>query len=141
VQESFSKAFFAINSFSGKGEMSFAAWLARISFNACYDELRRSQRRPEDASDFSTEEIEQIERNLTADVSQHNVESAAISRDLAVKLLARLLPEDRLVLVLLDVEELSVSEIAEITRWSVSKVKVRAHRARERLRRVLSKFL
>ncbi|MDQ3755465.1 MAG: sigma-70 family RNA polymerase sigma factor [Acidobacteriota bacterium] len=142
VQESFTKAYFALNSFSGNEEMSFAAWLARIAFNACYDELRRMKRRPESAvSDLSEGEAAWLERNLSDDGSGGSVEAMAVSRDLAGKLLTRLSPEDRLVLVLLDVEELSVAEIAKLTRWSVSKVKVRAHRARASLRRVLGKFL
>ena len=70
-----------------------------------------------------------------------DVESALVSRDLAVKLLARLSADDRLVLTLLDVEGFSVAEIAEMTSWSVSKVKVRAHRARAHLRRVMQRFL
>ena len=57
------------------------------------------------------------------------------------KLLARLSPEDRLVLVMLDVEGLSVAEIASLLGWTGSKVKVRAHRARAHLRRVLERFL
>src|SRR2546430_14107767 len=70
-----------------------------------------------------------------------DIESGLVSRDLAVKLLARLSAEDRLVLTLLDVEGFSVAEIAEMTSWSVSKVKVRAHRARAHLRRVLRRYL
>jgi DNA-directed RNA polymerase specialized sigma24 family protein len=42
---------------------------------------------------------------------------------------------------LLDVEGFSVAEIAEMTKWSVSKVKVRAHRARAHLRRVMQRYL
>ncbi|HEX8708967.1 MAG TPA: sigma factor-like helix-turn-helix DNA-binding protein, partial [Pyrinomonadaceae bacterium] len=64
-----------------------------------------------------------------------------VTRDLAGKLLSRLSPEDRLVLVMLDVEGMSVAEIAKSTGWSGSKVKVRAHRARAGLRRVLERFL
>ena len=56
-------------------------------------------------------------------------------------MLARLAPEDRLVLTLLDLEELSVAEISELTGWSVAKVKVRAHRARKALRTIVAKFL
>ena len=69
------------------------------------------------------------------------MEATAIARDLADKLLARLSPEDRLLLVMLDVEGLSVAEISETNKWSISKVKVRAHRARASLRRVLERFL
>ena len=142
VQESFTKAYFALGSFSGEQEMSFAAWLARITFNTCYDELRRLKRRPESTiSDLSTDEAEWLEKNLRADETGGSVESAVVSRDLAGKLLARLAPEDQLVLVMLDVEEMSVAEIAKLTQWSASKVKVRAHRARVSLRRVLGKFL
>jgi RNA polymerase sigma-70 factor (ECF subfamily) len=70
-----------------------------------------------------------------------DIESTAIARDLADKLLARLEPDDRLVLTMLNVADLSVAETAELTGWSVSKVKMRALRARAALRRVLHRFL
>jgi RNA polymerase sigma-70 factor (ECF subfamily) len=137
VQESFTKAFFALGEFTGRRDASFAAWLARISFNACYDELRRQKRRPEGAlEDLTDEEAERLRGRLRGDA-----ETRAVSRDLAAKLLARLSPEDRLVLVMLDVEGLSVAEIADLNGWTASKVKVRAHRARAHLRRVLERFL
>jgi RNA polymerase sigma-70 factor (ECF subfamily) len=60
---------------------------------------------------------------------------------LALKLLTRLSPDDRLVLTLLDVEGFSVAEIGDMTGWSISKVKVRAHRARAHLRRIMRKFI
>jgi RNA polymerase sigma-70 factor (ECF subfamily) len=142
LQESFTKAFFALSDFSSRREESFAAWLARIAFNVCYDELRRQRRRPESAlADISEEEAAALAHRLRAEAEGGGVESAAVSRDLAEKLLARLAPEDRLVLVLLEVEGLSVAEIAGALGWSSAKVKVRAHRARASLRRALSKFL
>jgi RNA polymerase sigma-70 factor (ECF subfamily) len=142
VQESFTKAYFALGDFSNAQEASFAAWLARIAFNSCYDELRRQKRRPESSlSNISEEESAWIKDRLRAEGAGDDVLAAAIARDLAGKLLSRLSPEDRLVLVMLDVEGLSVSEIAKINHWSSSKVKVRAHRARVSLRRVLERFL
>ncbi|PYS49586.1 MAG: RNA polymerase subunit sigma-24 [Acidobacteria bacterium] len=142
VQESFTKAYFALEDFSNQQETSFAAWLARISFNTCYDELRRLKRRPESSmSEVSEEEASWLKEQLRVEGAAGNIESAAVARDLASKLLSRLSPEDRLVLVMLDVEGLSVSEIARLTGWSISKVKVRAHRARASLRRVLERFL
>jgi len=139
VPESFTKAFFALGEFTNRRDASFAAWLARISFNACYDELRRRKRRPEGALDELTEEETARLRERVRGGS--DAEEGAVTRDLASKLLARLSPEDRLVLVLLDVEGLSVAEIAELKGWTASKVKVRAHRARASLRRVLERFL
>jgi RNA polymerase sigma-70 factor (ECF subfamily) len=142
VQESFTKAYFALGDFTNTQEASFAAWLARIAFNTCYDELRRMKRRPESALGDITEEEDAWLKEQMRDVgAEANVESATIARDLAGKLLSRLSPEDRLVLVMLDAEGLSVSEIAKLTKWSASKVKVRAHRARASLRRVLGRFL
>ena len=142
VQESFTKAYFALGDFSNRQEASFAAWLARITFNTCYDELRRLKRRPEGmAADVSEAESDWLRENLRSDAPGDDIESALIWRDLAGKLLARLSPEDRLVLVMLDAEGMSVAEIAELNRWSISKVKVRAHRARASLRGVLSRFL
>ena len=73
--------------------------------------------------------------------ARSDIEGALVSRDLALKLLTRLSAEDRLVLTLLDVEGFSVAEISEMTNWSISKVKVRAHRARAHLRRIMKKFL
>jgi RNA polymerase sigma-70 factor (ECF subfamily) len=139
VQESFTKAFFALGEFTNRRDASFAAWLSRISFNACYDELRRQKRRPEGAlSELDEEESERLRARLRDGA---DAEGQAVSRDLAAKLLARLSPEDRLVLVMLDVEGLSVAEIAGLNGWTSSKVKVRAHRARAHLRRVLERFL
>jgi RNA polymerase sigma-70 factor (ECF subfamily) len=143
VQESFMKVYFALENFSSPQETSFASWLARIAFNACYDELRRTQRRPENrASDLSEEDRASLRERMDGfSAYRAETETALIERDLASKLLSRLRAEDRLVLVMLDVEEFSVAELAELTGWSVSKVKVRAHRARAQLRRVLGKLL
>lgn len=144
VQETFTKVFFALGEFSNRRDASFAAWLARIAFNACYDELRRQKRRPESAllSEVTEEETERLRERLREDgTAAVDAEAAAVTRDLAAKLLARLTPEDRLLLVMLDAEGLSVAEIAGLTGWSESKVKVRAHRARASLRRVLERFL
>lgn len=140
VQESFTKAFFALGEFGGGRAASFAAWLARITFNVCYDELRRQKRRPEGAlEELTEEEAATMAGRLRGEGP--DAEGQAVSRDLAAKLLARLSPEDRLVLVMLDVEGLSVVEIAGLLGWTGSKVKVRAHRARAHLRRVLERFL
>ena len=142
VQESFTKVYFALDSFSETKEGSFAGWLARISFNCCYDELRRLRRRPDTAMNaISSEEAAWLRNQLGHEQAESNIESATIARDLALKLCERLDPADRFVLVMLEVEGMSVSEIAETVRWSRSKVKIRAFRARASLRRVLKRFL
>ena len=139
IQESFAKAYFAIKDFSDDGSGSMAGWLSKIAFNTCYDELRRRRRKPESGAAELTEEEARTVRSLVA--AEISVESASVSRDLANKLLSRLSPEDRIVLVLLDVEGLTTSEIGEVLGWSSAKVKIRAFRARNDLRRILRKFL
>ena len=142
LQESFTKAYFALQDFAGRREQSFSAWLTRIAVNACYDELRRTRRRAESSlSEIADDERDWLETQLRATGAGSDVEAGAVSRDLAHKLLARLDPEERLLLTLLDAEGLSVAEIAEATGWSVSKVKVRAHRSRAHLRKVLKKYI
>jgi RNA polymerase sigma-70 factor (ECF subfamily) len=140
IQDSFTKAYFALNTYHGTHEASFRAWLTQIAVNTCYDQLRRARRRPEHTvEEFDDQEAHEFAGQFRAVAS--DVESALVSRDLALKLLARLSADDRLVLMLLDVEGFSVAEIAEMTKWSVSKVKVRAHRARAHLRRVMQRYL
>jgi len=140
IQDTFTKAYFALDSYHGTHEKSFKAWLTQIAINSSYDQLRRARRRPEQALS-ETDDSESREVSVQLRGAVKDIESVMVSRDLAVKLLARLSAEDRLVLTLLDVEGFSVAEIAEMTKWSISKVKVRAHRARAHLRRVLQRYL
>ncbi len=139
LQESFAAAYFALPTYQGGHERSFAAWLSRITVRACYNQLRRAQGRQEYT--LSEEETARLTDRLRDESAEGDVEGGVISRDLASKLLARLGPDERLVLTLLNVADLSVAETAELTGWSVSKVKMRAHRARNALRRVLHRFV
>ena len=142
IQESFIKAYFALNDYQGGNEKSFVSWLARIAVRTCYDELRRVQRRGESSiGDLTEEEAAYLHERLRDLSASGNVEGSAISRDLANKLLARLRPDDRLILALLKLEELSVAEISSLTGWTAAKVKMRSHRAQHGLRQLLRKFL
>lgn len=142
LQETFTKAFFALHNYQGSHEASFAAWLTRIAVHTCYDELRRQRRRNESViGDLSEDETAYLTERLRDASASSNIEGGAITRDLANKLLSRLRPEDRLLLTLINLEEKSVAEIAELMDWTSAKVKMRTHRAREALRRVLHKFL
>lgn len=141
VQESFANAYFALGAYKGGQERSFIAWLSRITVRVCYDALRRSRRAESVMSELNQEEEGLLAEKLRDVRKGSDIESAAITRDLASKLLQRLEPDDRIVLTLLSIGDLSVAETAELTGWSVSKVKMRAHRARMALRRVLHWFV
>lgn len=142
AQEAFIHAYAGLKGY--RAEIPFAAWLRAIAVNLCYDELRRRKRRPEElVGDFTAPETNWIGLVNTA-TPEEIVEAAEERREakqLAERLLATLKPEDRLVLTLQNGEELSVSEIAEIVGWSEAKVKIRAFRARQALRRQAARLV
>jgi len=142
AQEVFTKMFFALPNYKPDPAASFAAWLGRITVNTCYDRLRRNRRRPEDQiTTITGKEAARLHARLNHSGETASAESRLISRDLAAKLLANLREEDRIVISLLEIDDMPVAEIARLTGWSESKVKVRAHRARASLRRILSRYL
>lgn len=141
-QEVFSRAYFSLATFTlGR---SFEAWVARIAVNACYDHLRAQRRRSEHNMPPSAErEDEWLElQMLEAARDRHSsAERQREAADIAERLLAKLDPEDRLVIVLMDRDGFSVSEVSELTGWGHSKVKVRAFRARRTLRAAMKRLL
>lgn len=141
-QESFIRAFAGLSTY--RAEMPFGGWLRAIAANVCYDELRRRQRRPEDlVADFSAPERTWVQ--LVNEATPEEIVDAAEQRqeahDLAHRLLDGLRPDDRTVMVLKEAEELSISEIAQIMGWSEAKVKIRAFRARQLMRKRAEQLL
>lgn len=142
AQESFLRAFTGLASY--RAAMPFGAWLRAIVANVCYDELRRRKRRPEDlVADFGASDRTWLQ--LVSEATPEQIVEAAERQreayDLAHRLLEVLRPEDRMVMVLRESEELSVGEIAEIMNWSEAKVKIRAFRARQAMRRQADRLL
>ena len=116
-------------------------WLTRITTNTCLNMLRGSKRRPElTVSDLSDEEDHWLEGQLS-DPKQHSVEDNLVAADLADRLLSVLSPEDQQALIMMDGEQASVKEVAEATGWSESKVKVRAFRARKKVREAMERLV
>ncbi len=140
IQISFAKAFTELTRFRGEHDLSLASWLARIAVNACLDTLRSQKRRPEDLCCDLSEDESQSLVELAAHAGR-SAESELLDRDLADKLLSKVGDEDRALLQMLYAEEMTVAEIADVTGWSQSKVKIKAWRARNSLRRVLKKFM
>lgn len=139
IQLSFAKVYVELARFRGLHELSLASWIARISTNACFDALRSEKRKPEElCCDLTEGETESL--SIFASDSP-DAEKTLLERDLAEKLLSKVAADDRALLEMLYVEEMSIAEIADVTGWSQSKVKVRAWRSRNVLRRVLRKFM
>lgn len=119
AQEVFVQVWRKLSSY--RGDAPFEHWLTRVCCNLCYQELRR--RRP------ATVDLDDIEPPAAPERDP----TAALE---ASRLLARLDPRDRFLLLLLEGEGWSTAEIAERLGWSRTNVKVRAHRARKKLLRI-----
>ncbi len=133
TQEAFISAWNSIRGFRGG---SFKSWLLRIVTNACYDELRREKRRP--SSSLESLYVEDPTPDAELPPSQMESPEAAAQRhelNRAIQdCIATLPPDQRIVLVLADVQAMSYEEIADLTNTNLGTVKSRLSRARARLR-------
>ena len=130
-QDTFLSAFRAIRKFRGG---SFKAWLLRIATNASYDQLRYKQRRP--TSPLEALLVETDHPSSFTDAAE-GPEDYALRQELGGAIQAglnTLPPDQRVALVLSDVQGLSYQEIAEVTRASLGTVRSRLSRGRAKLR-------
>jgi RNA polymerase sigma-70 factor (ECF subfamily) len=139
AQEVFLKAYTQLGSFEGRG--SLEGWLTRIATNTCLNMLRGAKRRPEmTVSDLTDEEDKWLDQQMS-DTTQPSVENRLVAADLADRLLSVLPPEDQQALLMIDGEQASIKEVAAATGWSESKVKVRAFRARKKIREAMERLM
>ncbi len=137
VQEIWAKSFHKLSSF--RGDAPFEHWLMRLAVRTCYDFLRAHQRNRENSfTDLTQPEDDWLERFAAAPAEAS--EDSAAAKQLVERLLEMLSPPARLVITLLEIEDRSVKEIAELTGWSVPLVKVRAFRARAELKKCLQRI-
>jgi RNA polymerase sigma-70 factor (ECF subfamily) len=137
AQEVWLKSFQKLATF--RGDAPFEHWLARLTVRTCYDFLRGHQRNREMTfSELSEPEQDWLDRVVTN--PDDAAESADAARQLVERILEELSPSARLVITLLEIEERSVREIAELTGWSVASVKVRAFRARAEMKKRLARL-
>jgi RNA polymerase sigma factor (sigma-70 family) len=138
AQEVFLKMFTRLDQY--KGAVAFTHWVSRIAVTTCIDQLRAQKRRPEFRwADLSEKETDVLDAVLTNE-SEVPANDAMAAHELVTKLLGQLKPRDRLVLQLLDLEQRSVAEISELTGWNPSLVKVRAFRARGKLKKLFEEL-
>jgi RNA polymerase sigma-70 factor (ECF subfamily) len=117
----------------------FEHWLSRVATNRCFRFLRRHHRRRAlevvglpGATGDGQDRVADL-----ADDAALRRRDAAEAREVLAVALGRLSPKDSMVIVLREVEGRSVADIARDTGWSEGSVKVRAHRARLKLRTIL----
>ena len=142
TQDALLSAFRALKSFKGQPG-GFRAWLLRIAVNTCYDQLRRRQRRPAESLDVlsaldpdqDSSAAERLadpslgpeQRSLSAETARHIQEA-----------IDRLPPDQRLTVILCDVQGISYDEAAQVMSVELGTVKSRLSRARAQLRDLLS---
>jgi RNA polymerase sigma-70 factor (ECF subfamily) len=134
AQEAFISAYQHIDGFRGEYPSSFKSWLMRIVSNACFDELRRLKRRPTTSiEDFELDEEANPALVSEAGSPEEHAEREEMARVIQTGI--QTLPADqRVTLVLSDVQGFSYQEIAEITDVPLGTVKSRLARARGKLR-------
>ena len=138
AQEVFLKMFTRLDQY--KGAVAFTHWVSRIAVTTCIDQLRAQKRRPEFRwADLSEKETDVLDSVLTSD-SEVPANDALAAHELVTKLLGQLKPADRFVVQLLDLDQRSVAEISELTGWNPSLVKVRAFRARGKLKKLFEEL-
>ena len=126
IQDVFVEAFLSLGGY--RGDAPLLHWLKRIATRVGYRHWRRGreQRR----------EVPFDEATSAAQVDDGAVDASQEAGELVHMLLSHLSPRDRLVMTLVYLEQCDTREIAEMTGWSVSLVKVQAHRARKRLKKL-----
>lgn len=142
AQETFLRAFTQLKNFEGRG--SLEGWLTRIASTTCINILRTQKRQSElTISDLTENETSWVEDQLSmrATSDHHSDEQRYIAADLVDKVIGMLIPEDAMVLMMMEGDGASIREAAAATGWTESKVKVRAFRARRKLRESIEKLL
>ncbi|MEJ2210362.1 MAG: sigma-70 family RNA polymerase sigma factor [Anaerolineae bacterium] len=134
TQDAFLSAFKAMSRFRGG---SFKSWVLRIVTNACYDQLRVKQRRPTSSlDDLPVEADHTFYLEDTSEQPDEFVERQELNRVIQAGI-NQLPAEQRLVLVLSDVQGLSYQEVAEVLDISLGTVKSRLSRGRAKVRNFL----
>jgi RNA polymerase sigma-70 factor (ECF subfamily) len=139
VQTVFLRVFSRLNQFSGAVPLEH--WVSRVAVNTCLNELDKQRVRPELRWADLSEDEEEVIRNLAHSEEDLDSSQSLAARELVEKMLTQLSPEDRLVVTLLHLEGRTVEELQQVTGWSRTLVKVRAFRARQKMKKHLQALL
>ena len=134
----FIKVFQKLDQFSG--EVPLEHWVSRVAINTCLNQIEAEKVRPEFRhADLSEEQVALV-HNLAATADELGPDHTLAARDLVERLLAGLKPVERLVIDMLYFQQRSVAEIQKLTGWGASLVKVRAFRARQKMKKQLAQL-
>jgi RNA polymerase sigma-70 factor (ECF subfamily) len=132
AQQVFSKVYFSIRNFDFRS--SLLTWIYKITVNECYDYLRKKRvRKLVYESDFSEEDATRMEASEPATDPSVPMDRQLAQQDLVSKLLDKVSPEDRSLILLKEVEGHSVEELAAMTGLNENTIKVKLFRTRQKL--------
>jgi RNA polymerase sigma-70 factor (ECF subfamily) len=118
------------------GKVPIEHWVSRIAINTCLNALKAESSRPELRwSDLSLDQAALLEA-LASSPDASDPAGDAASRDLVETLLAALKPTDRLLITMLHLEGYSMDDVRQATGWNIATIKVRAFRARKKLKQI-----
>ena len=120
------------------GKVPLEHWVSRIAINTCLNQIQAEKARPELREADLSEEQAAVVRNLASTSDELAPGQSFASRELVEHLMNALKPAERLVIDLLYLQQQSVDEIRRVTGWSGALVKVRAFRARQKMKQLLT---
>jgi len=135
----FIKVMQKLSQFSGKVPLEH--WVSRIAINTCINQIKAEKARPELREADLSEEQAALVRNMAATEEELAPGRQIASRELVEQLMKALKPAERLVIDLLYLQQRSIAEIQKIAGWSGALVKVRAFRARQKMKKQMAILL
>jgi RNA polymerase sigma-70 factor, ECF subfamily len=137
TQDTFIRAWRALDTFRNDAGEGFRTWLLTIASNRARDVLRSNARRPADSLDDRLDDEERPWEPEAADETPLDFAARGELAELLERALGRLGPDQRLAIVLGDIQGHSYEDIAAITGVALGTVKSRINRGRARLRDIV----
>jgi RNA polymerase sigma factor (sigma-70 family) len=138
IQEILMKTFAKLHQY--KGDAPLSHWVSRLALTTCLDRLRAQKIRPEVRhADLTPDEVDAFNAAWLTGSSPDSSKAIA-ARDLVDRILSQLSPEDRSLVLMVDLEGRSLQEISDTTGWTVSKIKMRLFRIRPQLRQMIQRL-
>jgi len=116
-------------------------WVSKITYNTCLNRIRSQMRKPE----VRWTDLSEGQRHLMEKVFQEDQQvdsfQATEAKELLENLMQCLSPKEKLIIEMMELEELDGEEISKRTGWSRVNIRVRAHRARAKMRKRVKNLL
>ncbi len=136
AHETFVRAYRSLGTYGGRG--SFSGWLTVIALRCCYERLRERYRPEATFSTFRTDSVDEEQITIGASLERYHEECERVRlREELDSALNVLPPGDRMLLTLTFLEGWTVAEAAAALNISAVNARVRIHRGKHRLRRLL----